>query len=411
MRATGRWDFQPSNDFGIAARRAVERLRISKFAPVLAAVSLMASASVVAQTPGIPRQATAHVVVNFAELARQEAAYPPAANIPGPRVPRVAPFLTVPGDRPVPPEFVRQQKPAAPEAALGLPSAAVASPSPLESFEALRDQDVFIPPSSFANFIPPDTMGAAGPNHLMVTLNSQVRIQNRSGVEQSIISLENFWTSTGATGVFDPKIIYDPYSSRWIFTAMSNSGTASSSVLIGGSQTNDPTGAWNLFKFDADAGNTLWADYPSLGFNKDWVVVSVNMFGNVSGAFGGARLFLFRKSLLYNNTLSTATLFNETAGGARWLPRQLTTIHSPRSTWPMEAGRTAPTNTCGSQPLREQWVQKCLPSAIPRTPHPVLRGQALSILAATGLSVRREAWILHRSPARPRRFRMETRAS
>ena len=317
LRATGRWDFQPSNDFGIAARRAVGRLRISVFAPLLVAVSLMASASAVAQTPGIPRQAAAHAVVNFAELARQEAANPPASSIPGPRVPRVAPFLTVPGDRPVPPEFVRQQKPAAPEAALGLPSAAIASPSPLESFEALRDQDVSIPPFVYS-FIPPDTMGAAGPNHLMVTLNSQVRIQDRAGGVLSTVSLESFWAGTGATSTFDPKVVYDPFGGRWIVTAMSDGSSAASSVLIGASQSSDPTGLWNLYRLDADAGNTNWADYPSLGFNKDWVVVSANLFPNAGGVFQSAQVYVFEKADLYAGvapgSLST-TLFADPNSG------------------------------------------------------------------------------------------------
>lgn len=265
-----------------------------------------------AQTPGVPVPATSHAVVNFTDLARRRA----AAARPGPkqRLLRVAPFRTVSGGRPVPSKFVRPQKPAPPEANLALPSASLASPSPVASFEALRDQDVPVPPSSFANFIPPDTMGAAGPDHLMVPLNSQVRIQDRSGVQESIVSLEDFWFATGSSGAFDPKIIYDPYANRWIFAAMSDAETANSSILIGASQSSDPTGNWNLFRFDADGGDTDWADYPSLGFNKDWVVVSANMFPNAGGSFAGARLFLFRKSSLYDGTLNAATLFDAAFG-------------------------------------------------------------------------------------------------
>jgi hypothetical protein len=253
-----------------------------------------------AQLVGQPVVAAAHAVVNLTDLAREEARRPPQ-----PPEPRVIPFQPSPPARRLPPDFIPPKAPEPPTAGLSLPTPQVPSPPPVGSFEALGDNDTVIPP---------DTMGAVGANHLMVTLNSQVRVQNRSGGNLSTVSLNSFWSSTGATGVFDPKVVYDPFNNRWIFTAMSNRESASSSVLIGASQSSDPTGSWNLFRFDADSGDTEWADYPSLGFNKDWVLVSVNMFANVGGSFGGARLFLFRKSLLYNGTLTTASTFNPVNG-------------------------------------------------------------------------------------------------
>ena len=293
LRATGRWDFQPSNDFGIAARRAVGRLRISVFAPLLVAVSLMASASAAAQTPGIPQQATVHAVVNFAELARQEAAKPPQ-----PPERRVVPFQPAPPPRRLPPDFVPPEAPEAPSPQPGAPTPQVPSPSPLASFEALGDND---------SSIPPDTMGTVGPNHLMVALNTEVRIQNRSGTALSTVTLNSFWSGTGATGVFDPKLSYDSFNNRWIFAAVSSADSANSSVLIGASQTNDPTGTWNLFRVDADSINVDWADYPSLGFNKDWVVVTLNMFGIASGNFTVSKIYAFRKSNLYATVSPSAT--------------------------------------------------------------------------------------------------------
>ena len=60
------------------------------------------------------------------------------------------------------------------------------------------------------------------------------------------------------------------------------------SILIGISQTNDPGGSYFLFRVPArivtDAANLNFADFPMLGFNKNWVVVSINMFTS-AGAF------------------------------------------------------------------------------------------------------------------------------
>ncbi|MBI3935042.1 MAG: hypothetical protein HY316_10155 [Acidobacteria bacterium] len=260
-----------------------------------------------AQVPGTPGQATAQAVVNVAELARQQAATPPA-----PPQRRVIPFMSVPPRRSVPPEGVRPQKPTPPSAEMGLPAAAVPSPSPAASFAALGDNDLAIPP---------DTMGAAGPNHLMVTLNTEVRIQNRTGGTISTVSLDSFWSGVCvACVVFDPKLTYDPFNNRWIFAAVSNGQTASSSVLIGVSRTSDPTGIWNLFRVDADSGNTKWADYPSLGFNKDWIVVGVNMFANSNNDYLGPKLYVFRKALLYANTGSTHTVLTPPAAAFTQAP-------------------------------------------------------------------------------------------
>jgi len=69
-------------------------------------------------------------------------------------------------------------------------------------------------------------MGAAGPDHLMTMLNTEVRIQDKQGNIVSTVSLETFWTSgTGLNSdfVFDPRLIFDPLSNRWIATAVADS--------------------------------------------------------------------------------------------------------------------------------------------------------------------------------------------
>src|SRR5207247_1429294 len=68
---------------------------------------------------------------------------------------------------------------------------------------------------------------------------------------------------------------------------------------------------WNLYKKDADAGNTTWADYPSLGFNKDWIVVNVNMFNNSNDAFNTGKIYVFSKADLYAGGAGTFTLITD----------------------------------------------------------------------------------------------------
>jgi hypothetical protein len=210
-------------------------------------------------------------------------------------------FMPVPSNLPVPPGIERPvpQAPVAPPAPL-----APLGPSPRTSasFQALGDNDTQIPP---------DTQGAAGPNHLMVTLNSGVRIENKSGAVLSTVSLASFWASTGATDIFDPRVAYDPFGNRWMFAAVTNENSAASSIVLGVSQTSDPTGAWNLYRQDVDAGDVNWADYTQLGFNKDWIVVTVNMYAISGGAFQGSKVWVFGKANLYAGNPATETIFSD----------------------------------------------------------------------------------------------------
>lgn len=183
------------------------------------------------------------------------------------------------------------------------------SPGAADNFAALGDDNTAIPP---------DTMGAVGPNHLMTTLNTQVRIQNRSGGVISTVSLDGFWAGLSAPLAFDPKVLYDRYAGRWYFTAMANPQSANSGVMVAVSGTNDPTGSWLLYGIDADGANQLWTDYPSFGFNKDWIVVQANMFEIAGNDWVGSNIYVFRKVKLFAaSTSNHFRLFNDAEGFAQ----------------------------------------------------------------------------------------------
>ncbi len=237
---------------------------------------------------GTPGSAAARAVVEFSELARKEK---------GPREKRRIPRPKIPGTK-------KKSKPVSAVDTAGKGDPLAPGPTPSSNFLGLSDDQ--------AN-IPPDTHGAVGPNHVMTTLNSEVRIQNRNGGVISTVSLSNFWASVGNADPFDPKALYDPYKNRWIFTAAANGGATNSAVLIGVTQTSDPTGTWFLFKIAADASHAYWADYPSLGFNKDWVVASLNMFPVSGSGANQVNLYVLNKTNLYAGT-ATFTLLKDTSG-------------------------------------------------------------------------------------------------
>ncbi len=163
--------------------------------------------------------------------------------------------------------------------------------------------------------IPPDTYGAVGLDKVIITLNNNYKVVSKTtGTQLSLVSMNIFWASLGADGTmpFDPRVIYDPYNNRWIHTAVSNPSNAASRVLLAISQTHDPMGNYNLYAFDPDAGTANWADFPMLGFNRNWVAISVNMF-TIAGANAGALIFAVDYPALRAGT-ATATTINPGSG-------------------------------------------------------------------------------------------------
>ncbi len=246
--------------------------------------------------PGTPGVATYHSVANLADIARQEAlAAPPPPQKAKPvfRLPKNV-HLSIPsGALPTnPPVSKLVQR--APLAAAGatIQSPLIASPPTSAGFLALPDD---------GRKTLPATQGAVGLNHLMVTLNSQVSIQDRTGLSISTVTLDGWWSSLNCSNVSDPHVVFDPYRQRWIFTSVGDRETPLG-LLVAVSQTSDPTGNWNQYFYQLnDSMNgvgPLLGDTPSVGFNTNRIVVQVNLF-DTNFLFYGSSIFAFNKADLY----------------------------------------------------------------------------------------------------------------
>ena len=240
----------------------------------------------------------ATAVIRYTEVAERARAMP-ATSAP---TPRVRPRRTIPE-----PVAATTSRPTVQPLVADALSNLTPSPAPTTSFQTVADNNTYIPP---------DTMGAVGPAHVMTTLNTQTRIQSRSGAVISTVLTNAFWASvlpSGSTGTFDPRLLYDPYASRWIYAIACDGDNGNASVCIGVSQTSDPTGTWYLFRVDTDSSNTLLADYPMLGFNKDWIVVSVNMYSLSTGSFRHGQIYAFNKANLYANSNAGMVVYASTS--------------------------------------------------------------------------------------------------
>jgi Putative Ig domain len=252
---------------------------------------------------GTTGKAAQHASINFKGIAREEAWGPMPLSehrtIHRPVAPPTDGALQRGDGLGAPPRAAGQEQ------ALPSPEASAQSPAPLSSFEALGDNDTVIPP---------DTDGAVGPNNLMVAVNSQVAIQDRAGTTLSTVAITGFWSSLGVPDAFDPRVIYDPYGQRWIFSAASGENSASAAILIGVSQGIDPTAGWNLYRVPVDPSGADWGDYPTLGFNKKWIVVQANLFTVSGDAFDKSVIWAFDKADLYAGGTGKYTRLQPSSG-------------------------------------------------------------------------------------------------
>jgi hypothetical protein len=143
------------------------------------------------------------------------------------------------------------------------------------------------PSESDTNEIPPDSQLAAGPNNIVVLINSLIAIYDKSGnLQGSLQPLSSFFASLSINGsIFDPRIIYDSNDSRFILSAaeIDFTGLSNGHVLLAVSQTSDPTGLWNKYAVDFEGTNltntgTTYPDFPTLGLSSSAVYVSTGQF-------------------------------------------------------------------------------------------------------------------------------------
>ncbi len=150
-------------------------------------------------------------------------------------------------------------------------------------------------------YYPADTMGAVGDSHVVVMLNGQYTVYDKaSGNRVQSRSLNSFWINAGVTYsdfTFDPRVVYDRGQNRWYATSVDNKKVGNS-IFVAVSDSADPTQGWKAYKFDSDNDDSHWADFPMLGFNGDYVVVSANMFSLYSGNTLTSFLVLDKTDLL-----------------------------------------------------------------------------------------------------------------
>ncbi|MBA3828943.1 MAG: T9SS type A sorting domain-containing protein [Taibaiella sp.] len=124
--------------------------------------------------------------------------------------------------------------------------------------------------------IPPDNDMAVNNSDTTVTvMNSYVAIQNSTtgkvlGFHKSLyIISKSVALDSSIDFRYDPKIIYDPEQDKFILM-MLNATNARNYIVVGFSNSNNPFGTWNFYKFYGNyANDTTWFDFPSVAITHN----------------------------------------------------------------------------------------------------------------------------------------------
>ncbi|MBZ0328314.1 MAG: T9SS type A sorting domain-containing protein [Altibacter sp.] len=148
-------------------------------------------------------------------------------------------------------------------------------PGQIEAFPL--EQNFIGASASESGFFPPDPTGAVGPAHYVHSVNSLVKIFDKTGtLLVGPVSLSAFLGIPSNNG--DPIVLYDQLADRWV---VSEFGALNNSLAIGVSETSDPTGAYNVWQYQFSG----FPDYPHYGVWHDGYYGTVNLNGQTTQGF------------------------------------------------------------------------------------------------------------------------------
>ena len=182
----------------------------------------------------------------------------------------------------------------------------VAPANPIVSFSGI----------AYTRRIPPDPIIAAGPNHLIVAVNSDFAILSKSGGSIARISADAWFSNvlpaiTTLGGAFDPQVIYDHTAGRWIVLYVASDQRAESWMLMSVSNGGDPTGQWCNIPLRGDvngssfAGN--WADHPTLGLDSQALYITTNQYQYATSderPFAYSKIRIIPKAQIYGGCVA-----------------------------------------------------------------------------------------------------------
>jgi hypothetical protein len=165
------------------------------------------------------------------------------------------------------------------------------------------------------NAAPPDTNGAAGPNHYVQIVNTDYAVFNKSGgVVFGPVTINTLWSGFGGLcqtdNDGDPTVRYDRIADRWViqqFAVTGADGVATPFLeCFAVSTSGDPTGTFNRYSFNY----ANFPDYPKMSVWPDAYYLTVNQFNAAGTTFLGSNVAALSRSAMLAGQPATSVSFN-----------------------------------------------------------------------------------------------------
>jgi hypothetical protein len=148
---------------------------------------------------------------------------------------------------------------------------------------------------------PPDNSMAISNGGFIVTANNDgIEYYNASGSFLYFDFWSDFFNDNTLTAtLYDPKVIYDSGSDRFVMVVLHGSTASTSKVIVCFSKTNNPQNGWWVYKLTGNPlNNNCWFDYPAVGVSNNEIYVTGNLF-ITNGSFNQAIVYQIPKAAGY----------------------------------------------------------------------------------------------------------------
>ena len=251
------------------------------------------------KAPREPLQGTIHnqTVASYRGPRYNARAVRPVHTRPLRELPMIPPALA---PRPELPEPMRPKPPTdTPTAGVMQTSVgrAVSGPSPTNIiFDGVGVGLAGFVPSS----VPPDTNGRVGAKQYVQWNNTSFAVFDKTtgallfGPAAGNTLFQSLGGACAAHNDGDPIVSFDIMAGRWVLSQFVVGASPDfSHECVAVSQTDDATGAWNVYDFVTDSQN--FVDYPKMGVWPDGYYMSGHVFNAAGTAFLAGRIFVFER--------------------------------------------------------------------------------------------------------------------
>lgn len=145
---------------------------------------------------------------------------------------------------------------------------------------------------------PDDAMAISNGGKIVTANNDGIEFYNANGQFLSTTKWADFFNDGTLTGsIYDPRVLYDSGSDRFVMVVLHGSSATSSRVLVCFSKSNDPAVGWWYYKLTGNPlNNNCWFDFPSLGISSNEIYVSGNLYTSGNNNYNQSVIYQIRKA-------------------------------------------------------------------------------------------------------------------